>query len=483
MNTKVTSGSGDRADTTRYRKKTILIVDDVPANIQILDEILREEYVIKAAMNGKAAISIAEKEIPDLILLDVLMPDMDGLEVCRQLKSRKKLANIPVIFVSALGETCNEDAGFKAGCVDYIVKPITPMIVQSRVRTHLQLQEHNRELERLVEERTTRLKQEMVKTAGALDSLAEAYNLLNNVMESFVGGVVAINADGQITFANRGMEWLAGAKSDEILGRTLYEIFPDSNDALRGAFEDALNNKKTTSLELYKKNSEGRSAVLGASIFPLRGSGNIRGAVFGIQDITKKKMIESQLLQASKMATLGELAAGVAHEINQPLNVIRMTAQMLKEVAEDPEDSLDERFLRENAERSLGMVERISRLVNQLRDFGRKTDGEFLNIAAERPVEDAISLLREKLQMNAVQMRLDNPGNLPQVYGEPGSLEQVFINFLSNSMDAMEDVHEKVIEVSIRYRSDNQRVEYRLSDNGPGIPPDKLDRIFDTFFT
>ncbi|MCB1319589.1 MAG: response regulator, partial [Leptospiraceae bacterium] len=261
MNTKVNSGSGDRADTIGYRKKTILIVDDVPANIQILDEILREEYVIKAAVNGMSAINIAEKETPDLILLDVLMPDMDGLEVCRQLKSRSELANIPVIFVSALGETCNEDAGFKAGCVDYIVKPITPMIVQSRVRTHLQLQEHNRELERLVEERTTRLKQEMVKTAGALDSLAEAYNLLNNVMESFVGGVVAINADGQITFANRGMEWLAGAKSDEILGRTLYEIFPDSNDALRGAFEDALNNKKTTSLELYNKNPEGRSAV------------------------------------------------------------------------------------------------------------------------------------------------------------------------------------------------------------------------------
>ncbi|SDU53085.1 response regulator [Desulfobacula phenolica] len=137
------------------KKQKIMIVDDTPANITVLGKALSENYEICVATNGPDAIKIARNQpYPDLILLDIMMPVMDGYEVCRQLKKSVITNEIPIIFVSALGEVEDEALGFKLGSVDYITKPIHPEIVRARVRTHLALYDQNRELARKVEERT-----------------------------------------------------------------------------------------------------------------------------------------------------------------------------------------------------------------------------------------------------------------------------------------------------------------------------------------
>lgn len=119
-------------------KSLVLIVDDQPINIQMLVESLGDEYLIKAATNGQTALNICRMaDKPDLILLDVLMPEMDGHEVCRLLKKDMDTKDIPVIFITAKNETTDEEYGFKLGAVDYITKPFSPVIVQARVRTHL----------------------------------------------------------------------------------------------------------------------------------------------------------------------------------------------------------------------------------------------------------------------------------------------------------------------------------------------------------
>ncbi len=120
------------------RQATILVVDDTPENIDVLRGLLREQYIVKAAVNGKAALAITSKDPkPDLILLDVMMPEMDGYEVCRHLKDDPLTAAIPVIFVTAKSEVEDEQKGFSLGAVDYITKPISPPIVLARVKTHL----------------------------------------------------------------------------------------------------------------------------------------------------------------------------------------------------------------------------------------------------------------------------------------------------------------------------------------------------------
>lgn len=135
-------------------KKRILLVDDSAENIRILLEVLKGEYQVVAAKDGAKALALAQQQpAPDIILLDVLMPQMDGYEVCRRLKQDPQTREIPVIFVTALAEDANEELGFTVGAVDYITKPINPAIVRARVRTHLSLQsaqlqlaEQNKEL-------------------------------------------------------------------------------------------------------------------------------------------------------------------------------------------------------------------------------------------------------------------------------------------------------------------------------------------------
>jgi PleD family two-component response regulator len=121
-------------------KQVILVVDDSPDDIALISQVLKETYQVKVAINGKDALHIAySSNPPDLILLDVMMPGMDGYEVCRQLKSDSQTSEIPVIFLTSKANIADEEMGFEAGAVDYITKPISTPILLARIRTHLRL--------------------------------------------------------------------------------------------------------------------------------------------------------------------------------------------------------------------------------------------------------------------------------------------------------------------------------------------------------
>ncbi|MDD3609628.1 MAG: response regulator [Halothiobacillaceae bacterium] len=153
---------------------TILVVDDTPENVDVLRGILQPDYRVKVAMNGQRALSIMRNgELPDLILLDVMMPGLSGYDVCRQLKEDVTTAAIPVIFVTALTDVEDEEYGFRAGAVDYITKPVSAPIVRARVRTHLALFNQKRHLEQLVRSRTAELLQTRLQIIRALGRAAE----------------------------------------------------------------------------------------------------------------------------------------------------------------------------------------------------------------------------------------------------------------------------------------------------------------------
>ena len=131
-------------------KQKIMVVDDERFNLTVLIDLLKPMYKVMAAIDGETAIRTAKgKTPPDLILLDIMMPEMDGYEVCRQLKADEATRDIPVIFVTALGEVSDETKGFELGAVDYITKPISPPVVKARVATHLKMRENMLELQRL----------------------------------------------------------------------------------------------------------------------------------------------------------------------------------------------------------------------------------------------------------------------------------------------------------------------------------------------
>ena len=124
---------------TEIEKPTLLLVDDEPVNLRVLKQLLGNDYQLVFAKNGEEALKLAESRLPNLILLDVMMPGLTGFEVCRQLKQKKQTRAIPIIFVTALNDEHDEAEGFEAGAVDYIIKPISSAIVKARVKTHLSL--------------------------------------------------------------------------------------------------------------------------------------------------------------------------------------------------------------------------------------------------------------------------------------------------------------------------------------------------------
>jgi len=156
------------------KTQTILLVDDTPFNLQILEGVLEDSYKVRLAASGLEALEAAAMEpTPDLVLLDVHMPGMNGFEVCRRLKSDPQTRGIPVIFVTAAGEVEDEHMGFEAGGADYIVKPVRAPIVRARVRTHLALADQNHELERKVQKRTLELNETRLQIIQRLGRAAE----------------------------------------------------------------------------------------------------------------------------------------------------------------------------------------------------------------------------------------------------------------------------------------------------------------------
>lgn len=148
---------------------SVLIVDDTAENLDVLTEILKDEYIVRATISGRAALKIAEKTLPDIILLDIMMPEMDGYEVCAKLKENPLTKSIPVIFVTARTQDEDQIRGFSVGAVDYITKPISPYIAKARIKTHIALSDQKKSLEIEVLRKTKELrdiKLEIIKKLG-----------------------------------------------------------------------------------------------------------------------------------------------------------------------------------------------------------------------------------------------------------------------------------------------------------------------------
>lgn len=152
---------------------SVLIVDDTIENLDILTEILKDEYNVKVATNGVLALRVAEKTLPDIILLDIIMPEMDGYEVCVKLKENPLTKKIPVIFISAKNQDIDEVMGFALGAVDYITKPISAVITKARIKTHLALSDQKKGLEIEVKEKTKELFDTRLEIIHKLSKAAE----------------------------------------------------------------------------------------------------------------------------------------------------------------------------------------------------------------------------------------------------------------------------------------------------------------------
>jgi len=211
--------------------------------------------------------------------------------------------------------------------------------------------------------------------------------------------------------------------------------------------------------------------------------------IANIADISDRIQAEAQLIQAGKMATLGEMSAGVAHELNQPLNAIRIGSDILKKMVGRGE-SIEPELAKKVSTEIAAQVERAANIINHLREFGRISDQDALEkVDINKPIRDVFTVLGQQLKLRQIKVNMELDENLPPIVGESTRLEQVFINLVMNARDAIEEKREsfplEVLEgmLTIRTYLENGRVVAVVEDNGKGMPESVKEKIFEPFFT
>ena len=210
-----------------------------------------------------------------------------------------------------------------------------------------------------------------------------------------------------------------------------------------------------------------------------------KAVIAATADISEILEAEEQLVQAAKMATLGEMSAGIAHELNQPLSVLATSARILTKQQSGTRFSPE--IIAEVAREVAQQVERATRIINHLREFGRKNQVERSRVDLLSPLNGVFQLMGQQLKVHDIKVEIETPQHLPAVWGEQNRLEQVFINLVLNARDSIDEKRRakpgmKGV-ISIQAGSRKDMVWVRISDNGVGIPPNILDRVFEPFFT
>lgn len=336
----------------------------------------------------------------------------------------------------------------------------------------------------------------------ALEALEESEDRYRRLIEASPD-MIAVQAGGRYVFVNAaGARMLGMSSPEELEGRRLLDfVHPDDHAAMRAS-------KPMSGFDSEMEIHEFRCQRIDGSLFEAEATGiefSYRGepATLTIaRDISDRKLAQAQLIQTSKLALLGEMAASMAHELNQPLNIIRMAADASLILME--ENKADMENHREEFERISGQSERMAEIINHMRIFSRQDDDREDRFDPVACVDAAASMVREQYRLDGVEVRTVLPKSTPFVAGQPIRLEQVVLNLLANARDAVfgqdelafTDSSERtrasggVIELSAFVDNNDagnrerpEEVVITVSDNGGGIPDDLLERVFEPFFT
>ncbi len=287
----------------------------------------------------------------------------------------------------------------------------------------------------------------------------------------------------EILDCNKSVQAVYALERDHLIGTCFLNLFePDEREtmAFRMATTAVLN-------QVRHVDANGRLRYVDIRISPSEYTGQ-RVLLVTISDVTKRLEAEQQLIQASKMATLGEMATGVAHELNQPLSVIKTASNFFMRKLKKKEPIRDE-ILMTMSEEIDSHVERATKIINHMRQFGRKSDPNLEPVLLNEVLERAFQIFSQQLKVRGIEVEWRTDPNLPRIMGNPGRLEQVIINLLINARDAIEERLEHTPAASMLHKitlvttSDANRVTLSVCDTGIGIPEPIRRKVFEPFFT
>ena len=306
----------------------------------------------------------------------------------------------------------------------------------------------------------------------------------SSIFSNIPNPVFVLDLDSlEILDCNASVETVYACSKDDMTCRSFLDMFSEED---RDYY--AIKLRTSTFLGQAKhKTKDGRTLYVNIRVSPSEYNGQ-KVLLVTTSDITKRLETEQQLLQASKMATLGEMATGVAHELNQPLAVMESASSFLMRKLNKKED-IEEEHLLIMAQKISSNVDRATRIINHLREFGRKEDAGLEKIQVNDLLRRANELLSQQLKVRGIEVVWQLAEKLPLIMTDPGRLEQVFVNLLLNARDAIEDklstkgIKKGSEKIILTTSSDGDKITIEVSDTGTGIPKDQLEKIFEPFFT
>jgi len=308
--------------------------------------------------------------------------------------------------------------------------------------------------------------------ANELDRMRE---FSENILESLNDGIAVVNRDDRVLRWNRRLEELYGLRHEEAAGRPLADILDDGFfEVLRSARRESPDGAAVYRVPLRTRHALPRSVLVNVATTPLRdAAGAIAGTILIVEDISARVQLEEQLQISEKMASIGLLAAGVAHEVNTPLTGISSFVQMLMEGAEpdDPKTAVLQKIEKQTF--------RAARIVNGLLNLARPAQVERGAVDVNAVINDVLSLLDHQMRTGRIQVRKELAPVPPVIDGTEYKLQQVFLNLFLNARDAMP----KGGWLTIVTRTEGSHAVVEVGDTGSGIPAEQLSRIYDPFFT
>jgi len=486
----------------------VLIVEDNKDSRNLLMKQLRAHgQEVIAATNGVEALEQALKQHPDIIISDILMPVMDGFQLCRECKMDDNLKDIHFVFYTATYvDERDEEFALTLGADKFIRKPIEPSEFMSIIRGLIRdtetgkltrrkpaakeekdvLKLYSERLVNKLEKKMLDLETEIARRKQTEEESRQSEEKYRLITENARDVIITTDMNMRLTYVSPSIRYLVTRTAEEVMAMPLGELLAPASlevgtkvllEELEIAKRQPRDPARSRVLELEILRKDGSTVWAEARVSFLRGAEDQPiGLIAVMRDITERKKAEQQALVNAKLASVGELVAGVAHEINNPLTGVIGYAQLLMERGDVVPD------IKEDLQKIYEESQRTVRIVQNLLRFARQ-------YKPEKDLVDINELLGRTLELEAYKLRTSNvelstnlAADVPLILADYNQLQQVILNIITNAQQAMAETERKG-KIALTTGVINDYVRVSIADNGPGISPENITKIFDPFFT
>jgi PAS domain S-box-containing protein len=488
------------------KRELIVLADDNADMRQYLARLLSERYEVHAAADGLQALEVTRKLRPALVLADVMMPHLDGFGLLRAIRDDSALASTPVVLLSARAGEESRVEGLEADADDYLIKPFAARELLARVAAHVKMASLRRETAEREERMRSEAELEREKLQASEERLAETSRLYRELQQADaelqlqVGllqqlpvSAWTLEPDGTPDFVNRVWLEFAGQTLDFVRSTPeawMTVVHPEDREMVAKTFWQGI--RSGTGFAFENRDLRAQDGTyrwhLNQAVVLRDAEGKVLKFVGTATDIDDQKRAEEALRQAqgdlariNRVTTMGELTASLAHEISQPISGAMTNANVgLRKLGGD-NPNLDE--VRGVFTRILRDAQRATAIIDRIRSRFEKGIRNHESLDVNEIIPETIALLRDEAVRHNIVVRTDLATDLPPIVGDRVQLQQVAMNLIVNSVEAMKDVDGMREMVIKSQRGENEQILVSFSDTGIGLPPHLAEQIFDPFFT